>query len=303
MAAQEVISASSARAPAAEFNLPDLVAVIWADRWLVLIVTLIATAAAVIVSMTMEKEYQATVTFSPVSNAPGSGQLGGLGSLAASFGGLASLAGISLSGDAKKAEALAVLQSEALTEDYIRDNNLMPVLFAKKWDPVGKHWKTTDPEKIPTLWKSNRFFKSIRSVVTDPKTSLVTFSITWNDPKLAAKWANDIVRLTNDTLRNQAIAEAERNIAYLTEQAAKTDQVGARTAIYSILQSEINKSMLARGNADYALKVLDPAFVPETKSSPKLSLWGPIGFVGGLMLSLFVVFLRNEWRNARLRRE
>jgi capsular polysaccharide biosynthesis protein len=302
VAAKEVIPANSGHAPATEFSLPDLVAVIWADRWLVLIITVIATASAVIATLAMEKQYQATVTFSPVSNTPGTGALGGLGSLASSFGGLASLAGISLSGDAKKNEALAVLQSEALTEDYIRANNLLPILFSKKWDPVGKHWKPTDPEKIPTLWKANIFFKSIRSVVTDPKTSLVTFSITWKDPKLAAKWANDIVRLTNDTLREQAIAEAERNIAYLTEQAAKTDQVGARTAIYSILQSEINKSMLARGNADYALKVLDPAFVPEIKSSPKLSLWGPIGLVGGLMLSLFLVFLRNEWRTARLRR-
>jgi uncharacterized protein involved in exopolysaccharide biosynthesis len=296
------MSVATTRASADEFSLPDLVSILWAERWLIVAITLLATAGAVVLSLTMQKQYQATVTFSPVSNSSAGSQLGGLGSLASQFGGLASLAGISLSGDAKKAESLAVLQSEALTEDYIRSNDLMPILFSKQWDPVGRKWNVTDPDKIPTLWKANKFFKTIRSVVTDPKTSLVTFSITWKDPVLAAKWANDIVRLTNDSLRDQAIREAETNITYLTEQASKTDLVGARQAIYSILQSEINKSMLARGNADYALKVLDPAFVPEIRSSPKLSLLGPIGLVAGLMLSLFVVFIRNEWRNARSRR-
>ena len=296
------MSVAIAPTSAGEFSLRDLVAIVWSERWLIVVITFLATTGAVVASLTKHKQYEATVTFSPVSNTAAGNQLGALGSLASQFGGLASLAGISVSGDAKKSESLAVLQSEALTEDYIRRNDLMPTLFSEKWDPVGRKWKVTDPRKIPTLWKANKFFKSIRAVVTDPKTNLVTFSITWKDPVLAARWANDLVRQTNDYLRDQAIREAEKNISYLNEQAAKTDLLGARQAIYSILQSEINKAMLARGNADYALKILDPAFVPETHSSPKLSIWGPIGFIAGLILSLFVVFLRNEWRNAPSRR-
>jgi LPS O-antigen subunit length determinant protein (WzzB/FepE family) len=103
--------------------------------------------------------------------------------------------------------------------------------------------------------------------------------------------------MTNDFLRDQAIRESERNIAYLNEQATKTDLLGARQAIFTILQSEINKVMMARGNDEYALKVLDPAFAPELASSPKLALWLAIGFVGGLILAIFAVIVRNEWRN------
>src|SRR5579883_1257714 len=40
-----------------------------------------------------------------------------------------------------KAEALATIQSRILTEAYIRDKNLLPILFAKDWDPVRKQWK------------------------------------------------------------------------------------------------------------------------------------------------------------------
>jgi hypothetical protein len=44
---------------------------------------------------------------------------GGLGALASQFGGLASLAGVSVPGDSKKYESIAVLQSELITAKYI----------------------------------------------------------------------------------------------------------------------------------------------------------------------------------------
>jgi hypothetical protein len=47
-------------------------------------------------------------------------------------------------------------------------------------------------------------------------------------------WANELVRMTNDYLRDQAIQESERNIAYLNDQASKTDAVGAKQAIYAL---------------------------------------------------------------------
>jgi len=230
---------------------------------------------------------------SAVSGSGANGQTGALGGLASQFGGLAALAGISLSGDSKKSEILAVLQSESLTEAYIRENNLLPLLFPKHWDPINKKWNISDPEKVPTLWKANQYFKKrVRTVVTDAKTGLVTVTIEWNDPKLAAQWANGLVRMTNDYLRNQETEEAERNIAFLTEQVIKTDVLGVKQAIYTILQNEVEKLMLARGSTP--LKVLDSAFVPELPSSPKLSLWLPAGFVMGLFAALLLVFAQSN---------
>jgi uncharacterized protein involved in exopolysaccharide biosynthesis len=190
---------------------------------------------------------------------------------------------------------LAVLQSEALTEAYIHENDLLPILYAKRWDPINKKWKVSDPEKVPTLWKANQYFKkNVRSVVIDTKTGLVTLTVEWNDPKIAADWANGLVRMTNDYLRNEEIKESERNIAFLTEQVVKTDVLGVKQVIYSILQSEIEKLMLAKGSTP--LKVLDPAFVPELPSSPKLSLWLPAGFALGLVAALLLIFVQSSYR-------
>jgi uncharacterized protein involved in exopolysaccharide biosynthesis len=275
-----------------EFSLKELVDVLWRRRLLIASSTILATLIAGIAAWTMPKTYQAGVVISPVSENSG-GQLSGIGSSLGQLAGLASLAGLSTGGDSKKAESLAVLQSEALTEKYIRDNNLLPILFQDKWDSSTAKWKVSDPGKVPTVWKANEFIRDhVRLVVTSPKTSIVTLTISWRDPYLAAKWANDLVDVANDYLRVNAINQSERNIAYLTEQASKTDAVGVKQAIYQILQSEINKAMLARGSEEYAFRVLDRAVPPERPSSPRKSLWLLGGFVAGFGISTLIVLIR-----------
>jgi uncharacterized protein involved in exopolysaccharide biosynthesis len=169
------------------------------------------------------------------------------------------------------------------------------VLYAKKWDSTALKWRVTDPKKIPTLWKANRDFKKIRSVVDDKKANMVVLKITWKNPQQAAKWANDLVQMTNSYLRDKAIQEAERNIAYLNEQAAKANMVEARKSIYSLLETEINKEMLARGRDEYALKVVDPAFVPEKPSSAGPVVLGLLGFGLGCTAAVLMVFARRAF--------
>jgi uncharacterized protein involved in exopolysaccharide biosynthesis len=264
---------------------------LWQKRWLIAAATLFFTIAATILTLMADDKFQASIVISAVSDESGGGRLGGLASLASQLGGLGSL-GLSVPGNTQKVESIAVLQSEALTERYITENNLLPLLYDNKWDSAKNTWKDMPPEKVPTLWKANRYFKmEIRSVVTDSKTGLVTMTITWKSPQQAAEWANGLVKLTNDYLRSKAIEDSERNIAYLKDQLTKTSIIGVQAAINSLLESEMKKAMLAQGSREYALKVIDPAVVPEKRSSPVPILWILTGFLLGLSGSIAVILL------------
>jgi uncharacterized protein involved in exopolysaccharide biosynthesis len=280
-----------------DVTLAEVVEVLRRNRWLAIAFIMVATIGTGLLVGLLPKTYTAKTVISPVSNTPSLGSLGALGALGSEFGGLASLAGLSMSGDSKKWESVAVLESEDLTEKYIQENKLLPVLYEHDWDPRRMTWRTSDPKKVPTLWKANRLFaSSIRTVAMDNKTGLVTVSIAWHDPQLAAKWANDLVSRTNEYLRNKAIAEAERNIAYLNDQAAKTTIVEAKQAIYTILQTELNKAMLARGNEQYAFRVLDPARAPERASSLGRAAAAAIALIASLVITVLAAFLRISWK-------
>src|SRR3569833_3250473 len=96
--------------PSDQLRLAEVLGVLWRGRWLVAAVMVLGVAAGLYLALKLPKQYTATAVLSPVSNSS-SGSLGdGLSSLVSQFGGLASLAGLNVSGDSKRSESLAVLQ-------------------------------------------------------------------------------------------------------------------------------------------------------------------------------------------------
>jgi uncharacterized protein involved in exopolysaccharide biosynthesis len=276
-------------------KLKSMVELLSRDRKLVIIVACIFTLAAGVGAYFQEKQYKGSVLVSVVSD----DQHGTGGALMSQVGALASLAGVSVGGQSQKFEAMALLQSRFLTEMFIQQNNLLPVLFPKLWDAKAGRWIADDPKKIPTLWKGDVAFKKIRSVVQDPKTELVTVSVTWPDPVLAANWANGLVALTNKQSRDRVLTDSNRHIEWLRGQAEHTQLVPVEEALSNLMESEYKQAMLAGGNSEYALKVIDPAVVPETPSSIRRVFIVLGGFFGGLLVACFVVFLRASWRGER----
>lgn len=280
----------------------------FAESWRLLIsnwkiicfLTLLATAIALTASFIVTPVYRATVLMSPSSAESGKDRLGGLSGLASQYGGLASLAGVSLGQNGDKAVAIATLQSRILTQAYIREENLLPILFPNKWDQRAGKWKDLAQEKIPTLWDGNELFeKKIRKTSLDKQTGLVTLTIDWSDPQQAAQWANDLVKRANSYLRDLSIQESNRNIAYLQRQLTATSIVEIQQSISLLLGSEIKTAMLAQGNDEYALHIIDPAVPPQERYFPKRGLFVLFGMVLGIMGSSLFILIRHSIRNGR----
>jgi uncharacterized protein involved in exopolysaccharide biosynthesis len=277
---------------------------IWTARAVILIVTGVCVAAAGAASWLVPSRYEGTILLLPSTGQTPSAGLGALASVVSQLGGVASLAGLNLSGGSgAKAEAVATLQSQAIIETYIRDHDLLPVLFSRQWDSGEQKWRSADPKKIPTLWKGMDYFKkNVLNVTENAKTGLVSLTVTWKEPHIAAAWANGLVKLTNDYLRDKAIRESQRNIDYLNGEALKMVTVEIRTAIFTVMESEIKKEMVAKGSEEYGLKVIDPALAPEKKSFPQPGLWIAGGLFLGLVFGVVAAVARSAFRTGTMSR-
>ncbi|MDD9892114.1 MAG: Wzz/FepE/Etk N-terminal domain-containing protein [Gammaproteobacteria bacterium] len=279
-----------------EIDLFELWDILWAGKLLVLACTLIASVIAVGYALVATEVYEAKVVLLPADEEKG----GGLSALAGQFGGLAALAGVNLpsAGGGTSAEAIEVLKSRRFTSAYIEENNLLPILFAKKWDSESKAWLNDAPDKQPTLLQANELFsEDIRSVSTDKKSGVVTLGIRWTDPQLAALWANGLVVRLNAEMRERAVEDATRSINYLNEQLRQTSIVELQEAIYRLIEAQTKSIMLANVREQFAFKVIDPAVIPEEPIKPKRSLIAVLGLMLGGMVGVLAVFLRHAIRN------
>jgi uncharacterized protein involved in exopolysaccharide biosynthesis len=264
-----------------EINLRELFRIFWGRRLTVAIVALTCGGVALATALLIPKKYTASMVLAPVGS--DMEQLGGAGSSASEFKGLASMMGIDIQGNDEKEESIALLKSNVITRRFIQDGNLLPVIYSNRWDAARGRWRSG--VHVPTLWEGSQYFeKKIESVEEDAKTGLVKLSIKWKNPAQAADWANELVATTNGYSRQKAVSEAQRDISFLKGQAAGTQDVEEREDIFSIMETELTKEMLAKGSDEYSLKVVDPAFAPEKPSFPQPILWTIGGlFVGALI--------------------
>jgi uncharacterized protein involved in exopolysaccharide biosynthesis len=267
------------------------------QKWLVLAILAVSTGTAVGVAFVLPPTFRAEAVLSPVNHeAAGASRLS---ELASRYSDVASLAGLSFgSGSVDQYEAVATLGSHALLRAFIEENNLLPVLFPDAWDTEAKVWKTP-AESAPTVWHGVREFQSgIMNVATDRRTGLVTLTIDWRDPQVAADWANQLIARTNETLRNRVIQEGDRTINHLNVEVERTTEVQLRNALYRLLESQLWRVTMATVTHEYAFRVIDPAMVPAERYRPRRAQIALTGFMLGSVLAAGLVVFRA---NSRMR--
>jgi len=263
-----------------EIDLWELWETIWSGRWLIVAITGVFTLGGVTYALLAQEWYKADVVLASADKKGGGGAL-------AQFGGLASLAGISLPG-AGEGEPVAVLKSKDFARSFITDLNVMPLLLEEAGFG-GKKPDIRDALKV--------FDTKIRTVTEDKKSGLVTLSVRWKDPDTAAEWANVLVKRLNDRLRTQAQEESERNVAYLQREIAATSVVSLQQSMGRVLEGEMQKLMLARGNEEFAFKVIDRATPPKQREAPKRTLIALVSMLAGGFLGILSIFLRKAIAN------
>lgn len=266
-------------------DLFDLLAALWRGKWTLLLSCAAFGLVGLLYAIYATKWYQADVVLMQSSSDQ-------LGSGVSQFAGLASLAGINLNTASSSKESIAVLQSRDLAREFIESHKLLPTLEgfirrSQKGESASTPLDVRDAERL--------FTEDIRSVREDPKRGVVVLSITWVDPVVAANWANAMAVQVNQRLQSRALAEAERNIKYLRSELEGAASPFVQQALSRLLESETQKLLVARGNGDFAFRIVDSAQVPKERVRPKRVLVCLLAVTAGLLLGGFIVLLRYFW--------
>lgn len=281
---------AEARSAADGVDILLLVRVIWAGKWLILGISTLFAVAAITYALSATEWYRAEVLLAPADEKSAQG-------LAAQFGGLATLAGIKVGGGGT-AEPIAVLKSREFAREFVEDLGLLTILLADDWDADAQRWRAPDPESWPDMRDAVKIFDEKMRIVSENKqTGMVTLAVQWTDPVVAAEWANLLVKRLNDRMRERALAEAEANVAYLQAEMSNTNVVAIQQSIGRLLETELQKLMLARGNAEFSFRVIDPAEPPKYRVSPKRTLIVLIGTLLGGLIAVFFVLVRHAIRH------
>jgi uncharacterized protein involved in exopolysaccharide biosynthesis len=245
----------------------------------------LAFAAGIAIALLTKPTYRAEALISVIENdsIPSS-----LSAIAGRLGEIGPLLGLGAAGQQETETAIALLGSKELLADFVTDLNLLPILFADQWDPARKSWRDSDPTEAPSLDKGIKFLREkVLAISRDKSTGLVTVSVYWTDPELAASWANGLIAKADSVLRAIAIEQATKSKQYLDDELAKTSTLEVRESMYRLIEAQVQTIMLAQVRENYAFKVIDKARVPDRDDyvRPRRLIIVLAGAVLGLMLA------------------
>jgi capsular polysaccharide biosynthesis protein len=186
----------------------------------------------------------------------------------------------------------------------------VPLIASKKWDRINDELVVDDeiydvnsnkwirevsfPKTVvPSPWEAYQEFLQLISVSQDKTTSLVTIDVEFYSPQIAKAWLKWLVADVNDFMRQQDENEAQSSIDYLTKQLEKTEVSAMETVFYQLIEEQTKNMMLTKVSAEYVLKTIDPAQVPEKKTGPKRALIVVLGTMLGGILSVLIVLIRH----------
>lgn len=292
-----------------EIDLRDLWKVLWAEKWIIIGITLLFAVASLAYAIYLPNVYRSEVLLAPAEESSG----GGLSSMAGSLGGLASLAGVSLGGSGvdKTTIAIEVLKSREFIDQFVRKHNLLvPLMAVKDWDSNLNHlvidkniydevknkWvRTSKPPRAsePSSQEAYSEFMELFSVSKDKETGLVSLSVEHYSPNIAKAWVDLLTKEINAEMKLRDMSEAKKSIQYLSKQLDKTSISEMKMVFYELIEEQTKTVMFAEVREEYAFKTIDKAVVPELKVKPRRALIVVFGTVLGGMLVVTFVFVRH----------
>jgi len=288
-----------------EIDLIEILRTLWSKKLFIILLTTFFALSSAYYAISLPDKYTSSilVKLTEESSKP---QISGLG-------GLASIAGINIpsGGGDKSSEAIAILKSKSFLKHLLEFPLIKQNIFAAKgfnkntkkviYDPLifneeKKLWVrevTGSQKKEPSFIEVYSLLHDDLIIMQDQNTRFIYMSYEHVSPVFAHNLINLLLGELNEVTRVSAIVASSNSLAYLYDELAKTNEKDIRSTINDMIRSQLNIQMLTNVNTDFILTPIDPAYIPEKKSSPQRALICILGTIFGLFISILITLVRN----------
>ena len=267
-----------------DISLLDLSSLFLVYRKIYLLLIPLCAIIAVFIALSIPRYYEAKVLMVSSTSSSSGGSLGSL--IGGVLGGSSSSSFDISSAKPSKETAIAILSSKRFIESYIEKNNLMPLIFNNS--------EIENSVKEPDLSDGYEQIESSLRIYYDAG-PLIEMTVTWGEPAFAAFIANGMVETVNEFIRQEAIEESRKSIAFLEKELGSKD-ANTNQILSKLIERQMQSMVLASVREEYMFKIIDPAVEPKNPSGPsrRLIVMGAILF--GTFLSFVISMIHFQTR-------
>jgi uncharacterized protein involved in exopolysaccharide biosynthesis len=289
-----------------DIDLSQLIKLIWNGKRLIILITVLFALIAVYYALSLNNVYESKAILTTTESSTNIPSLGGLS-------GIAAMTGIALPsvGEDKATIALETIKSRVFLKHLIATRDILPSLLAAKsynhqsnkiifdpevYDENDKLWmdsKLKNQKIGPSYITAHDTYLDLLKIDQDKFTNLISISMEHVSPVFAKEFLELIIEEINEILRNQDLQESSNAINFLTSEIPKSSLVTMKDALNQLVHSKLEMQMMAKISTDYALKIIEPPFVPEKKSKPNRARICILMTLFGGLLAVLLVFIRH----------
>jgi len=296
------------------FDIVEILKTLWSQKFLIISITSFFALFSVIYALSLPNFYTSSALLKVTEqNQQQNG--GGLSDLASRYGGLASMAGISIpsSGVDSGTYAIQVIKSREFAKHLMTfegiKQNLMAVesfdMVSKKiiydneiYDANKKTWVRKDSKfnAEPSYIEIHETALKDLIVNKDDITGLITISFEHKSPVFAQEFVALVIKELNNITREINLKETNAALDYLKLEYENINKQELKYTINSLISNQMNNKMMASIKDDYLLSIIDPPIVPELKSSPKRALICILITIFGGLFSIVVALFNDSFK-------
>jgi hypothetical protein len=291
-----------------EIDLKELFLALWRGKLTIVFICAIALFGGAVYLHKAERTFSVKAVYKPVAEDTQAPNLGG-------FGGLASLAGITLpsSSGSDFTAFQALLTSQEVADILMNEQDVLSSLFKLEWDAenetfsqpvksargrfIGVLKKTlTGSEQsdyiAPNSQRLSEELTELMTVSVDKNTGYLAVSSEATDPQIRINLIQKMASITDDLLKQRYIENAEDTLAFYHKKMTLARSREQREALAKLMAQEDQRLMLAARGKNFVVEPLMRPTASLYPTSPKASLILALSIVLGGFLGSALVLIR-----------